>query len=384
MTIVYFSSVFNHHSMPICDALNSLPDVRCYFVATEEEEEQRMNLGYHGYSRDYVIDMLASEENRQKAYRLAMEADVMIAGVFPYEFLKERLKNGKLTFLCQERMFKYRPTLLKRARVWFFNFRKYRIFKKRPLYLLAMGAGTAEDYESIGYYKGKCFQWAYFPPFVDYDVDELMTRKQSDVVRILFVGRMIPLKNPEYVLRATKTLLKKDFSVHLTYVGAGELEDTLRQDAAALGDAVNFLGAMTPEQVREEMEKANIFTFTSNVQEGWGAVVNEAMNAGCAVVAGSEPGAVKTMMVDERNGLVYSEESYDQFYEKLERLAADPVLTERLGRAAYQTIAQNYNAQVAAQRFVLQASALLKKDPLHRYSEGPMKHIAKNAHRKGE
>ena len=375
MTIVYFSSVFNHHSMPLCDALNSLPNVTCYFVATREEEAQRKTLGYHGYERDYVIDMLASKENRQRAYHLALEADVMIAGVFPYEFLKERLKKGKLTFLCQERMFKYHASIKQKARAWFFNFRKFRTFKKKPLYFLAIGEGAARDYESIGYYKGKSFQWAYYPPFIEYDVDNLMAQKESATVHILFAGRFIWWKHPEYALRATKTLLEKGYNVDLTYVGTGEMEDALRQEALDLGDAVSFLGAMLPEQVRKEMEKANILTFTSNIKEGWGAVVNEAMNAGCAVIADSAPGAVGTLIIDGCNGAVYNEENYDQFYKELEKMVADSSLTHRLGKAAYQTISEVYNAQVAAKRFVLQANALLNNEPLQSFDEGPMKKL---------
>lgn len=375
MTIVYFSSVFNHHSMPICDSLNSLPGVTCYFVATREEEEQRKKLGYHGYDRDYVIDMLISEENRQKAYRLAMEADVMIAGVFPYEFLKARLQQGKLTFLCQERMFKGGASFIRRAKAWFFLIRKYSRFRKKPLYLLGIGTGAVQDYKSLGFYRRKSFRWAYFPPFIECNLSQLMAKKQRDTVQILFVGRMIPLKHPEYALWATKTLLEKGYPVHLTYVGTGEMEEMLRQEGTILGDAVSFLGAKTPEQVREEMEKANIFVFTSNSMEGWGAVVNEAMNAGCAIVAGSEPGAVRTMLLDGENGLVYNKEDYNQFYEKLEQLVCDKLLTRQLGEAAYETIAQKYNARIAAQRFFQQASALLNKEKLIDFSDGPMQRI---------
>lgn len=368
MKIVLFSSVFNHHSMPICDALNALPGVTCYFVATMKEEAQRKQLGYHGYDREYVIDMLASDENRQQAYQLAMEADVMIAGVFPYEFLKERLQRGKLTFLCQERMFKGGANVLRRARTWFFLARKYMRFRRKPLYLLGIGTGTIEDYRSVGFYQGKSFQWAYFPPFISYDLNQLMADKPTDTVEILFAGRMIGLKHPEYALRATKMLLEKGYPVHLRYIGTGEMEPLLRQEAAALGDAVSFLGAMTPERVREEMEKTNIFVFTSNSMEGWGAVVNEAMNAGCAVVAGSEPGAVRTMLKDSENGFVYPNDDYMAFYEKLEKLVSDQPLVRQFGEAAFKTISQEYSATVAAQRFVQQAHALLNHTPLQDFN----------------
>ncbi len=384
MTIVFFSSVFNHHSMPLCDALNSLPNVKCYFVSTLEEEEQRKTLGYHGYNRDYVIEMWKNEENRQKAYELALEADVMIASVFPYEFLKERLQRGKLTFICQERMFKYHASLYKRARAWFFNFRKYRIFKNRPLYLLSIGNGAAKDYGSIGFYKGKSFTWAYFPPFLPQNIKDLLDKKQSNQVEILFAGRMIDWKHPEYPLKATKMLIEKGYKVHLTYVGTGKMEEELRREASILGSAVTFLGSMPPEKVRVEMEKSSIFTFTSNLSEGWGAVVNEAMNAGCAIVADSAPGAVQNLIENGHNGLIYSEENFEEFFEKLESLVKNQELTRKLGENAYQTIAEDYNATVAAERFYLQCDALLNNKPLHKFTNGPMKLINNKRSCKGE
>ncbi len=46
-----------------------------------------------------------------------------------------------------------------------------------------------------------------------------------------------------------------------------------------------MLGAMSPDKVRAYMERADVFLFTSDFNEGWGAVLNESMNSGCAVVA---------------------------------------------------------------------------------------------------
>ena len=151
-----------------------------------------------------------------------------------------------------------------------------------------------------------------------------------------------------------------------------------------LGNTVTFLGAMPPEKVREQMEKANIFTFPSNVYEGWGAVVNEAMNAGCAIVADSAPGAVQTLIENDYNGLVYSEENLGEYYEKLESLVKDKTLTQKLGENAYKTISESYNATVAAERFYLQCDALLNKKPLHKFAAGPMKLINNKSSGKGE
>ena len=375
MTIVIFSSVFNHHSLPLCDALNSVDGVKCYFVATQSEEDERKQLGYHTYDRDYVIDMYSSEENKRLATALALDSDVMIAGVFPYDLLERRLDRNKLTFLCQERMFKGGVTLVKKLRSWFYNMRKFARFNGKPLYFLSMGDGAARDYHSIGFYRNKAFRWGYFTHFEKCDLDALMQKKPTDEVEILFVGRLIPLKNPDFPLRAAKELLFEGYKLHLTYIGVGELDESLKQAAAELGDNVSFLGSMPPERVREYMDTANILTFTSNSMEGWGAVVNEAMNSGCAVVASSAPGSVITMLRDGECGLVYSEDDYDEFRTKLCELVASPALTEKIGRNAYTTIAESYNATIAAKRFTECCEKMLAGEPPIDYTEGLMQKI---------
>lgn len=375
MTIVIFSSVFNHHSLPLCDALNSLDGVKCYFVATQYEEDERKKLGYHTYDRDYVIDMYSSEENEKLATSLALDADVMIAGVFPYKLLDERLKRNKLTFLCQERMFKGGASFVRRLRAWFYNMRKFAKFKKKPLYFLSMGDGAAKDYASIGFYKNKSFRWAYFTHFEKYDIDALMENKPKNLTEILFVGRLIPFKNPYYPLKAVKSLVDEGHNLHLTYIGTGELEQSLRSEADSLGDFVTFLGSMPPEKVREYMEMANIFTFTSNSMEGWGAVVNEAMNSACAVVASDAPGSVMTMIKHGENALTYPSENYDEFYLMLKKLVTDRELTDTLGREAYKTVKESYNAGVAATRFVACCEKMLSGEAPVIYNEGIMQKI---------
>ena len=76
--------------------------------------------------------------------------------------------------------------------------------------------------------------------------------------------------------------------------GSGELEERVRGQVREKGleDMFTFYGYTEPARVREIMEKCHVHLFTSNHLEGWGAVVNEAMNSGCAVVANAEAGAV--------------------------------------------------------------------------------------------
>ena len=76
-----------------------------------------------------------------------------------------------------------------------------------------------------------------------------------------------------------------------------------------LTDCINLLGTMTPAEVRAQMEKHSILVFTSDKNEGWGAVLNEAMNSGCAVIANDEIGSVPFLLKNSQNGLTYHTEN---------------------------------------------------------------------------
>ena len=79
------------------------------------------------------------------------------------------------------------------------------------------------------------------------------------------------------------------------------------------------------------MEQADVFLFTSNYLEGWGAVLNEAMNSACAVVAGHGIGAVPFLLKHGKNGLVYKTGNFREFQAYVLQLCQDASLCRRLG-----------------------------------------------------
>lgn len=373
MKVVMFSSVFNHHSLPFCDEMHDLCEGDFRFVETLEEEEERRTMGYHGYNRPYVISMWENKESAEKAWKWALEADVMIAGVFPYPLLKNRLDDNKLTFLCQERMFKGGRSLVRRFKAWYHTNKLYGKYVHKSLYLLSIGKNAAKDYRSIGFFRDRAFSWAYFTSV------ETVNRQFMDEreVKVLFAGRLIPLKHPEYALKAISRLYKEGYKVKLEYVGSGVCEDQLRDitDKEQLNNIVTFSGAMPPENVRNHMLDADVFVFTSNSMEGWGAVVNEAMSSGCAVVASQTAGSVNTLIKDGINGLSYKNDSFEQFYEKLKQVISDSKMRFRLQNDALKTMQNEYNAAVAAKRFCTVAQAILDGKESNIYKDGIMKRL---------
>ena len=100
------------------------------------------------------------------------------------------------------------------------------------------------------------------------------------------------------------------------------------------------------------MEKCHIHLFTSNYLEGWGAVVNEGMNSGCAEVVNVEVGAAPFLIEHNKNGLVYKNGNYDDMEKQVTYLLDNPLIGSKLGRNAYNTIAKEWNANMAAERLL--------------------------------
>ena len=140
----------------------------------------------------------------------------------------------------------------------------------------------------------------------------------------------------------------------------------------ALESRVCLLGSLSPEQVRREMERSAIFLFTSDRHEGWGAVLNEAMNSGCAVVASDAAGSTPYLVENSVNGCVYRAGNGNELYENVVRLLEQPSTREAMGKHAYETITNTWNAQEAARRLVDLIRAISEGVPSPElYLEGP-------------
>ena len=200
------------------------------------------------------------------------------------------------------------------------------------------------------------------------------TESGTSCVSILWVGRLIGWKHPEAAIHLATKLKAKGYRFRLSIIGSGEMEEDLRKMIRErnLGNDVSVLGSMPPENVRIHMEEADIFLFTSDFNEGWGAVLNESMNSGCAVVASHAIGAVPFLIRDGENGLIYKSGDQTQLEQSVQRLMDDEQFRRKLGKRAYLTMIEEWNADIAAERVLQLSQALMeRKDASTLFSQGP-------------
>lgn len=104
------------------------------------------------------------------------------------------------------------------------------------------------------------------------------SRENAAFPRILCVGRLVGAKGQHLLLEASAQLLERGLLHHLTLVGTGPDEASLRERASRLGidEWVTFTGGLPPEQVKEQLAHADLFVLPS-FAEGIPVALMEAM-----------------------------------------------------------------------------------------------------------
>ena len=372
MKVAFFTNFINHHQVHVADELYKALGSDYVFVATEEIPQSFKNNGYPDYSdRPYLLKAYL-DENRTKAIQLAEEVDVMIIGAAPEMYVDRRLALNKLTLRYNERWFKdgYHHLISPRALWYYYN--HHTKYRKHNLYMLCASAFTANDVAKVFAYPNKCFKWGYFTRVDELDIDKCLLEKRNDVVHIMWCARFIAWKHPEMVVKLARKLKDANYSAVIDMFGSGvELERT-KQLATQLGvdDVVVFKGNVQNVEILEQMRKHDIYLFTSDKNEGWGAVLNEAMSNGCAVVASDKIGAVPFLVKNRVNGLVFRSESVGSLFENVKYLIDNKQERERMSRNAYDTMLNMWSPANAAQRLLQLMQGLLDGRVLE-FEEGP-------------
>jgi phosphatidylinositol alpha-1,6-mannosyltransferase len=156
---------------------------------------------------------------------------------------------------------------------------------------------------------------------------------------LLSVGRFVPRKGFDRLIRLLPELRKACGDVVLIIAGAGAEEGRLRSDAALSGVErhVRFVIAPDRETLASLYKAADVFALAVRAMkddiEGFGLVFLEAALFGVPSVS-SRIGGVPEAIEDGRTGLLADPESDGDLYEKLRRLLNDRDEASRLGQAA--------------------------------------------------
>lgn len=387
MKIVFYSLILNNHQANVADQLWELTGHQYCFVELANLQAEHRKGDSHDYSdRPYLLRAWASEEEYNKAMDLALTAECCVfSGELALPFQKARMKAGLFSFDMSERWLKrgiknlFSPAIFKMF--WAYHVGKW---AKKPIYKLCCNAFAAADQNRVGTYKEKCYKWGYFTRVEEYEAEQICHETDHVTTTIMWCARYLKLKHPELPVLMAQRLKAKGYQFRLDMYGSGEYENRTKSlvEKLNVADVVTFVGSKPNEELLQDMRKHDIFIFTSDRNEGWGAVANESMANGCALVASDVIGSSPYLIKDGENGLMFrspktasgfdspDKTALDALCEKVEWLLDNPSKMSAIRMNAIRQMRDLWNPLVAAVR-LLELIARLKSGKDTIFHDGP-------------
>jgi glycosyltransferase involved in cell wall biosynthesis len=160
---------------------------------------------------------------------------------------------------------------------------------------------------------------------------------------ILSVGRLHPIKNHEFLIRACHELKGAGLNFRCTIAGEGDERERLQNliRKLRLGNDVTLCGHVRREQLPLLYSRADVVVLTSRC-EGIPQTLMEAMAMERTVLAPEITG-IPELIASERTGFLYEANSMPDFVVKLAHIAAASLSLDELRHEARRQVDTNFN-----------------------------------------
>lgn len=376
MTICFCVNIWNHHQGPVARELAKLlgsDDFRLFVFQPLDCDwsRERINMGWNLIppNESWIVGPPKTTKDLKDGFFQGWieSADVLIYGenmYFDHKALARRLKAGKLSFKVGERLCKtpivWRDWLnpkFWRKWLWIHN-----NLNHLSLHFLTMSYWCADDLRFFRACKNRIWRWGYLTDVSTFPVEKKIREK----IRIGWCGRLIWWKKVCDIIRAISLLNDSDKAcIEVVIVGDGPKRESLIKLSHVLGldRIVVFKPFFSQKKAIEFMESVDIFPFTSNRLEGWGAILPEAMDKCCAVVASEDAGSTLELVKDGENGFTFKSGDIETLSRRISTLVNDKELRRRFGLAAWRTMQRWAPFEGAKQLINLSESLLSNNVP---------------------
>jgi len=357
MKFVFHTNSISPHQLPLArEIVKSVGAGNYRYVYTTPQTDERKKLGWTDEDAEWII----CEKDEPEICREWIDGcDVLMSGIREVGLFERRAKAGLKTIYASERWFKPRLGILRLIRPSYFKM-AWRFVKllrgAEKMYYFPMGVHAARDmarlcglmHGDLGclfsapeleferkpggkiflatkstkntkkYCLDKMRMWGYFvesskvPKFEGSKVGELESSKVNlqtfkpsnlQTLNVLWVGRLLDWKRVDTIIKAVGEFYNSSVSnynsslqLQLDIYGSGPAEKGLKKMAAKYGDLIKFHPPVPIGEVRKLMHEHDVYILASNGQEGWGAVVSEALEEGMKVIGTYEAGSSATML----------------------------------------------------------------------------------------
>jgi glycosyltransferase involved in cell wall biosynthesis len=175
-------------------------------------------------------------------------------------------------------------------------------------------------------------------------------RIPSDHALVGFVGRLVPDKGGEFLLRAAKSVLDIHPKTTFVLVGEGPSRGDWESLAVELGINSHVVFAGVRDDMPEVYASMDIVVLPSLI-ESMPMCLLEAMAAGKPVIA-TRTGMIPKLVISEQTGLLVDAGRAHELSASMIRLLRDQELSCRLGESGRSHVSQKFSAQSMAKSYL--------------------------------
>ena len=305
MKFVQYQDCKSPHQLPLArELLHRLGADNFRYVYRDANQADRAQLGWNMGIADEPWQLhIGSHPDEAKEF--IENADVLLTGMREIDLFERRCAKGLKTFYQTERWFKsiscggiLLPGWLRllHPRYFCMAMRFKRLVKKFDVFhILPIGVHSLKDMKHLGVSDEKMTIWGYF---VEPSIEPNRHKPFHKPLRILWAGRMLKLKRVDTIVTAIRKVVRQGVDVQLLLVGNGPDRGHLERLSRRL--PVTFMDSVPIEKVRKLMRQNDVYIFSSDSHDGWGAVVSEALEEGMLVFGTSDTGASATILSLDR------------------------------------------------------------------------------------
>ena len=321
MRIVFWQNCLSPHQLPYIVKL--VDDERIdevVVVASETMSGDRKDMGwklpkYDGIDRCIIlvkpdngkIDALLSERTDDSWHLFSgIHADAFVFHCLDMS-MKYHLRRGMiaeppLTYDTKRDKENAKPLWMHRIRFRLLDYR----YAKHMEAVFAMGT------DAVKYFKSVNKHWHVFN-FSYCTEPSLQPVSVDGGACFLFVGSFSKRKNPIAILDAYLGMKHKELLEKIGFIGDGQLRKALYEkiENEHLQEKVTVFGTVSQTDIPKYLAKADVLILPS-LHDGWGAVVNEALQSGCYSIVSDDCGAKSLLKDDPRLGAIFNHKKNDE------------------------------------------------------------------------
>ncbi len=160
-------------------------------------------------------------------------------------------------------------------------------------------------------------------------------------------GRLVPVKGPEFLIKASQTIIPKHPNTYFLFAGDGPLKKDLQKKAKEAGEEKNIVFLGWRDDIAHILSIFDVFCLPS-LNEGMGRVLVEAMANGIPIVA-SEVGGIPDLVTPGKNGFLVPPKNPEELANHIQILIEDEEKRKKMGESG-KKMAQRFSHKTMVEK----------------------------------